>query len=85
MKLLVCTKTRPSPNQDSCGHLGGEALFLKLQDALKSAQPPIEVEAVACMGMCSEGPNVHMIPIGKTWHHVNEQDIPEIVDFCKQA
>jgi len=82
-KLLVCTQLRHPPNPHSCGNSGSRALIPQLQELLREAGASIEVEASACMSMCIHGPNTKLLPIGKTWHHVDGQALGEIVAFCK--
>lgn len=82
-KLLVCTQLRHPPNPHSCGNSGSHALIPQLEQALQKAGVSIVVEASACMSMCIKGPNVRLLPAGKTWHQVNDQAVDEIVAFCK--
>lgn len=84
MKLLVCTQLRHTPNPHSCGNSGSPATAARLEEAVRQAGLPVVVERSPCMSMCVNGPNVRLLPAGKTWHRVNEKAIDEIVTYCIQ-
>lgn len=81
--LLVCVQKRHPPNPHSCGNSGSEALVTKLRHALEKAGVAVEVEASYCMSLCAVGPNVRLLPEGKTWHRMDEGRVDEIVAYCQ--
>lgn len=83
MKLLVCTHLRRAPNPHSCGNSGSQTTVVQLQEAIRQARLPVTVEQSACMSMCINGPNVRLLPTGKTWHRVDGEAIGEIVAFLQ--
>lgn len=83
MKLLVCTQQRHAPNPHSCGNGGSTAIAKHLEDAIRQAGLEVIVERSACMSMCVNGPNIRLLPVGKTWHRVDPQKIDEIVAFLQ--
>ncbi|MGJ0533033.1 MAG: (2Fe-2S) ferredoxin domain-containing protein [Methylocystis sp.] len=83
MKLLVCTQLRHPPNPRSCGNSGSRTTAAQLEETIRRAGLPVTVEQSACMSMCINGPNVRLMPAGKTWHRVNEEAIAEVVTFLQ--
>lgn len=83
MKLLVCTHQRHAPNPHSCGNGGGNEIASRLEEAIDQAGLDTLVLRSPCMSMCAQGPNVHLLPTGKTWHQVDRRKIDEIVDFLQ--
>lgn len=82
--LLVCIQKRYPPNPHSCGNSGSEALVSTLKQALEEAGAAVKVEASHCMSLCAAGPNVRLLPEGKTWHRVSVGCLGEIVAHCLQ-
>jgi len=84
MKLFVCTQLRHPPNPHSCGNSGSHTMAMRLEEAMRQAGLSVAVERTSCMSMCINGPNVRLLPAGKTWHRVDDMAVGEIVAFCKQ-
>ena len=85
MKLLVCTMQRHAPNPHSCGNSGGIALATGLEEAILEAGLDIIVERTACMSMCANGPNIRLLPQGKTWHRMEVQRLDEVIDTLRNS
>lgn len=80
-KVLVCTNFRVSSNHPSCGARGSEALFKTLSEVLRDM--PIQIEHSPCMGLCHVGPNIRLVPKGKCFNEVSEQDLPLLIEETK--
>jgi len=83
MKLLVCTQLRHAPNPHSCGNGGGVEIAARLETALQQAGLDVVVERSTCMSLCVNGPNVRLLPEGKSWQRVDRQKIDEILAFVQ--
>jgi len=83
MKLVVCTLQRYAPNPHSCGNSGGLAIAETLERELIDSGLSVPLEHVACFGACLKGPNVRLLPTGKSWHGVNINDAAEIIAYIK--
>jgi (2Fe-2S) ferredoxin len=64
-----------------CMKQGGKALCKTLDKALSSGEwdPSIQVQFTGCMGKCSQGPNLVVMPDKKRYSNVTAQDIPKVL------
>ena len=83
MKLIVCTLQRYAPNPHSCGNGGGLKIAEKLERELAESGLIVPLVRIGCLGVCLKGPNVQLLPEGKSWHGVNIDDVEEIVGYIK--
>ena len=65
-----------------CMKQGGKALCKTLDKALSSGEwdPSIQVQFTGCMGKCSQGPNLVVMPDKKRYSNVTVQDIPKVLN-----
>lgn len=64
-----------------CMKQGGKALCKTLDKALSSGEwdPSIQIQFTGCMGKCSQGPNLVVMPDKKRYGKVTVQDIPKLL------
>lgn len=64
-----------------CMKQGGKALCKTLDKALSSGEwdPSIQIQFTGCMGKCSQGPNLVVMPDKKRYGNVTAQDIPKVL------
>jgi (2Fe-2S) ferredoxin len=64
-----------------CMKQGGKAMCKMLDKALSSGDwdPSIQVQLTGCMGRCSQGPNLVVMPDKKRYSNVTAQDIPKVL------
>lgn len=79
--LFVCTNSRYSSQNPSCGARGGKILFEKLKQATLDSD--IEVTEICCVGHCMKGAIVKVSPLGRFYHGVTEDDIPNLLNELK--
>ncbi len=71
--IKVCGKS-------DCMKRGGKAMCKTLGKALQSGNyPAIEVQFTGCMGKCSQGPNLLVMPDKKRYTKVTAEDIPQVL------
>ncbi len=72
--IKVCGKS-------DCMKRGGKAMCKTLEKALQSGDwdPKIEVQFTGCMGKCSQGPNLIVMPDKKRYTKVMSKDIPQVL------
>ncbi|GAB3244918.1 (2Fe-2S) ferredoxin domain-containing protein [Chitinimonas naiadis] len=75
--IMVCIKQRFDPNP-SCAARGSEALATLLETEIARQNLPVRVHRFPCLGLCEYGPNMKIIG-GELFHHVNEADLPAIL------
>jgi (2Fe-2S) ferredoxin len=72
--IKVCGKS-------DCMRRGGKAMCKTLGKALQSGDyPAIEVQFTGCMGKCSQGPNLVVMPDKKRYTKVTAKDIPLVLE-----
>ncbi len=73
--VLVCTGT-------GCVSSGSKKVIAKLEEELKANGLDKEVKIIetGCQGFCEQGPLVIIYPEGTFYTHVQEADVPEIVN-----
>ena len=79
--LLVCENSREEG--DCCGP-AAEKIREKLKAAVKDKglSKTIRVSRTGCLDVCSEGPNVLLMPDNVWFKKVKESDIEEILRVC---
>ncbi len=55
----------------------------KLTQQLQKKNVLIEVEEIQCLGYCSVGPNIRLIPNGEIFHEVSVKKFAEIIQAVK--
>ncbi|MCX7819254.1 MAG: (2Fe-2S) ferredoxin domain-containing protein [Kiritimatiellae bacterium] len=79
--IWVCVNRREDGSK-ACGN----ELQMRLKDALKAAveargwKGRVRVSHSGCMGLCAQGPNVMVHPLGRWYSGVTEADVPAILD-----
>jgi (2Fe-2S) ferredoxin len=77
--VFVCSNERPA-GEDSCGGRGSAEFQKKLKEYAKSKglAGRCRVSRALCLGLCSIGPNVCVMPENVWYHGVTEADLEEI-------
>lgn len=81
--ILICTNQRANPNQPSCGARGAANIKQQLSDVVSASGLALEVREIQCLGECNIGPNLRLIPGGQSFHHVDANSIPTILEAAK--
>ncbi len=73
--IKVCGKA-------DCMKRGGKEMCKTLEKALHSGDwdPEIKIQLTGCMGKCSQGPNLVVMPDKKRYTKVTAKDIPKVLD-----
>lgn len=85
---IVPRASNPKPSiikvcgKPDCMKQGGKALCKTLDKALSSGDwdPSIQVQLTGCMGKCSQGPNLVVMPDKKRYSNVTVQDVPQVLN-----
>ncbi len=83
--VFVCENERAT-EECSCGAAG-----MRIREALKSAvkelgaSNQIRVSRTGCLDVCSEGPNVLVMPDNVWFKRVTDADIPQIMKFLTEG
>jgi len=72
-KVLVCTG-------GGCIASGSLEIFKAFEEAVAASEQPIEVIGTGCMGPCSKGPVVRILPENIIYEHISAEDVPRIVE-----
>ena len=82
--IFVCENKREEG--DCCGAAGGRIREL-LKNSVKEMglSSAIRVSRTGCLDVCSEGPNVLLMPDNVWFKGVGERDIPEILSVASRG
>ena len=78
--IFVCCNER-EPGEDACANRGSAALQKELKSIVKDKglKGKVRVSRAMCFGLCSEGPNICVMPDNVWYNHVGPADLPAIV------
>lgn len=77
--IFICGNERPA-GEDACANRGSGEYQKKLKEYAKSRglQGQCRVSRSLCLGLCSEGPNICVMPENVWYRGVTEKDLEEI-------
>lgn len=78
--VLVCTNER-TDGRECCAKKGAVDLRHELKMRLAALDPTIRVSKAGCLGTCSDGANVLIMPDNVWLKHVTMSDVEEIVEL----
>lgn len=78
--IFVCCNER-EPGEDACANRGSAALQKELKAIVKDKglKGRIRVSRAMCFGLCSEGPNICVMPDNVWYRGVGPTDLPAII------
>jgi len=78
--IFVCCNER-EPGEDACANRGSAALQKELKSIVKDKglKGKVRVSRAMCFGLCSEGPNICVMPDNVWYNHVGSADLPAII------
>lgn len=79
--FFVCCNER-EPGEDACANRGAAELQKKLKAYTKDKKvnDRVRVSRAMCFGLCSEGPNICVMPDNVWLKGVGEKDLPAIIE-----
>jgi (2Fe-2S) ferredoxin len=76
--VLVCVNERPD-GEVCCAARGSADIHKKIKELVKAADPTIRVSKTGCLGNCTSGTTVVIMPDNVWLGDVQEKDVPELV------
>lgn len=76
--ILVCVNERTN-GRECCKARGSEDLYLAMKKAFAEAAPDIRVSKTGCLGPCTTGASVVVMPDDVWLGNVRVEDVPELV------
>ena len=80
--VLVCVNDRED-GRECCAQKLSPDFYHTLKAAVAQLDPTIRVSKSGCLGNCSSGPTVAIMPNNVYLGEVTETDIPEIIEMLK--
>jgi (2Fe-2S) ferredoxin len=79
--IFVCCNER-EPGEDACANRGSAQLQKDLKAMVKDRglKGRVRVSRAMCFGLCSEGPNICVMPDNVWYRGVTAADLPAIID-----
>lgn len=67
----------------SCAARGSEQLKSLIEAALADEGLEIPIQSIRCLGQCTEGPNLLVVPNGRMFNRFDEQKLPTLVSYLR--
>ena len=82
--LFICENKR---EDGSCCSAAGERLRELLKQSVKERglSSKVRVSRSGCLDVCSEGPNVLLMPDNVWFQRVREEDVPQIIGYAEKG
>lgn len=79
--IFVCCNER-EPGEDACANRGSAQLQKDLKAMVKDRglKGRVRVSRAMCFGLCSEGPNICVMPDNVWYRGVTSADLPAIIE-----
>jgi len=84
--IIVCVNERE--NKDCCKNVGGEEIYMKLKEYVKSNNiaNKVWVTRARCLGFCNNtGATIVVYPEGKWFLKVKIEEISKVIDFVENS
>ncbi len=78
--VTVCINDRDERFAPCCGRHGGPDIVAALRAAVAARGLDVDVQTIACLGLCEKGPNLRIAPSGSLYHAMTVDDVPAVVD-----
>lgn len=82
--VLVCANQKEG-GKECCAMKGGVELHAALKLAMAAHDPSVRVTKTGCMGRCTEGANLVIMPDNRWFGGVTQADIPAILNVVGSA
>ena len=83
--VVVCVNVRLGAKAQSCGGSDSEEIAEALEAGIEARGLAAEVARIHCLGLCSLGPNVRLVPNGNWYNQVALGDAEAILDDLSSA
>lgn len=75
--LIICVNRRMRADSMSCALHGSYALAERLERRIAEEQLGVTIQRLFCLGRCSEGPVLRLLPTGEFLLGMQEEEIME--------
>jgi (2Fe-2S) ferredoxin len=82
--VTVCINERKESFVPSCGRRGSHEMLAALRAGLAERGLDVDLQTIACLGLCDKGPNVRVAPSGSLYHAVAPADVGALIDSLAQ-
>jgi (2Fe-2S) ferredoxin len=82
--VTVCINERKESFVPSCGRRGSREMLAALEAGLAQRGLDVDLQTIACLGLCDKGPNVRVAPSGSLYHAVAPDDVPALIDSLER-
>lgn len=78
--LVVCVNNRFRADRASCAARGSVAIADALESGITARRLDVRFERICCLGECSRGPTVRLVPGGEFFFGVTMNEVAAILD-----
>ncbi len=78
--LTVCVNQRKETFVQSCGRDGAQDILLGLRAEISRRGLNIDLQTIACLGLCAKGPNARVAPSNTWFHKIRPSEVGALLD-----
>ncbi len=82
--LVICVNRRFQGDKPSCAARGSVELADRLEQEISSRSIDIAVERLKCFGHCDKGPVMRLVPGGRFYFDLTEDDLLPALDTLEE-
>ena len=82
--VTVCINDRDERFAPCCGRHGGPEILDAIREAVAERGLDVDVQTIACLGLCEKGPNLRVAPTGSLYHAMAVADVPAFIDSLER-
>ncbi len=83
--VVICVNRRFRADQPSCAARGSVEIADALERGIAERGIDILMERICCLGECTRGPNVRLVPGGSFYFGITLEDVPGLLDTLEKA
>jgi NADH:ubiquinone oxidoreductase subunit E len=78
--LTVCVNQRKETFVQSCGRDGAQDILAGLRAEISRRGLNIDLQTIACLGLCAKGPNARVAPSNTWFHKIRPSEVGLLLD-----
>ena len=77
--LIICVNERLTASKTSCAHRGSREMAERIERNIRRERLDVMVQRLQCLGRCSDGPVLRLVPGGEFLLGIDEEELMQRV------